>query len=93
MPYINVRGVEHYYEWVKKLSGSLVKPVMVFIHGWAGSARYWKSTANALLDKFDCLLYDLRGFGRSCGKPTIVQASESVVESQSLRQQLEAIES
>ncbi|MDB9303759.1 alpha/beta hydrolase [Nodularia spumigena CS-591/12] len=83
MPYICVRGVEHYYEWVKKPSGSLVKPVMVFIHGWAGSARYWKSTADALVDQFDCLLYDLRGFGRSRGKPTIAEASESVVESQS----------
>jgi len=91
MPYINVRGVEHYYEWVKKPSGSLVKPVMVFIHGWAGSARYWKSTADALLDKFDCLLYDLRGFGRSSGKPTIVQASESVAESQSSQEESEAI--
>ncbi|BAZ00199.1 hypothetical protein NIES37_41880 [Tolypothrix tenuis PCC 7101] len=82
MPYINVRGIEHYYEWVKKPSDSLPKPVMVFIHGWAGSARYWQSTANALLDQFDCLLYDLRGFGRSGGKPTIAEASESVAESQ-----------
>jgi len=91
MPYINVRGVEHYYEWVKKPSGSLGKPVMVFIHGWAGSARYWRSTANALSEQFDCLLYDLRGFGRSRGKPTIVQASESVAESESLQEQSEAI--
>ena len=83
MPYICVRGVEHYYEWIKKPSGSLVKPVMVFIHGWAGSARYWKSTANALVNQFDCLLYDLRGFGRSRGKPDIASASKSVVESES----------
>jgi pimeloyl-ACP methyl ester carboxylesterase len=83
MPYINVRGVEHYYEWRKSSSGSVVKPVMVFIHGWAGSARYWQSTAEALLDEFDCLLYDMRGFGRSHGKPTIVQTGESVVKSQS----------
>ncbi|MFN6559060.1 MAG: alpha/beta fold hydrolase [Nostoc sp. ChiSLP01] len=91
MPYINVRGVEHYYEWLKKPSGSLAKPVMVFMHGWAGSARYWRSTANALSEQFDCLLYDLRGFGRSRGKPTIVQASESVAESESLQEQSEAI--
>ncbi len=83
MPYINVRGIEHYYEWVKKPSDSFAKPVMVFMHGWAGSARYWQSTANALSEKFDCLLYDLRGFGRSGGKPTIAEASESVAESQS----------
>jgi pimeloyl-ACP methyl ester carboxylesterase len=91
MPSINVRGVEHYYEWVKEPSSSLVKPVMVFIHGWAGSARYWRTTANALVDQFDCLLYDMRGFGRSGGKPTIVQASESVAESESLQEQSQAI--
>ncbi|MGB3614638.1 MAG: alpha/beta hydrolase, partial [Elainellaceae cyanobacterium] len=37
----------------------------VFIHGWGGSLRYWISTAQALTDNFDCLLYDMRGFGRS----------------------------
>ncbi|ODG96249.1 alpha/beta hydrolase [Nostoc sp. KVJ20] len=91
MPYINVRGVEHYYEWVKKPSGSLVKPVMVFMHGWAGSARYWQNTANALSEQFDCLLYDMRGFGRSGGKPTIAQASEAVAESDSPQEESEAI--
>ncbi len=72
MPSIQVRGVEHYYEWVSASeqllpSGQPVsnKPVMVFIHGWGGSTRYWKSTAEALSDSFDCLLYDMRGFGRS----------------------------
>ncbi len=38
---------------------------MVFLHGWGGSARYWNSTAEALKPYFNCLLYDLRGFGRS----------------------------
>lgn len=38
---------------------------MVFVHGWGGSARYWESTARAIADTFDCLLYDMRGFGRS----------------------------
>lgn len=68
MPHIKVRGVDHYYEWISnespKPEGS-TKPVMVFLHGWAGSGRYWESTARALSDTFDCLLYDLRGFGRS----------------------------
>ncbi|NET04875.1 MAG: alpha/beta hydrolase [Merismopedia sp. SIO2A8] len=65
MPYIQVRGVPHYYEWIKKSSSIANKPVMVFVHGWGGSARYWESTANLLSETFDCLLYDLRGFGRS----------------------------
>ncbi|MBW4574717.1 MAG: alpha/beta hydrolase [Aphanothece sp. CMT-3BRIN-NPC111] len=65
MSYIQVRGVEHYYEWIRTPATSEKKPVMVFIHGWAGSDRYWESTAKALADTFDCLLYDMRGFGRS----------------------------
>ncbi|NJO93796.1 MAG: alpha/beta hydrolase, partial [Hydrococcus sp. RM1_1_31] len=55
----------HYYEWVCESESPLFKPVMVFVHGWGGSARYWRSTAEAFCDRFDCLLYDLRGFGRS----------------------------
>ena len=64
MPTVNVRGVDHYYEWIRRSENSQ-KPVMVFIHGWGGSCRYWRSTAEAIADNFDCLLYDLRGFGRS----------------------------
>lgn len=62
---INIRGVDHYYEWIRQPGDTGLKPVMVFIHGWAGSARYWQSTAQALCDRYDCLLYDMRGFGRS----------------------------
>jgi pimeloyl-ACP methyl ester carboxylesterase len=68
MPTVNVRGVDHYYEWIRRADNShkpAHKPVMVFIHGWGGSAKYWRSTAEAIADDFDCLLYDLRGFGRS----------------------------
>jgi pimeloyl-ACP methyl ester carboxylesterase len=65
MPYISIRGVEHYYEWISSSPKLGEKPVMVFLHGWAGSGKYWESTAEALTDEFDCLLYDLRGFGRS----------------------------
>ncbi len=66
MPYIKVRGVEHYCEWIKAPTASEEKkPVMVFLHGWAGSARYWESTAKALTNWFDCVIYDMRGFGRS----------------------------
>jgi pimeloyl-ACP methyl ester carboxylesterase len=72
MPLTQIRGVDHYYEWLTAAPNSPVvekpnsgKPVMVFLHGWAGSTRYWRSTAEALSEQFDCLLYDLRGFGRS----------------------------
>lgn len=66
MPFLTVRGVDHYYEWISQSEQpGQEKPVMVFVHGWAGSARYWESTAHALSEYFDCLLYDMRGFGRS----------------------------
>lgn len=67
MPYLPIRGVDHYYEWISTSENPSTshKPVLVFLHGWAGSARYWESTAQALVEQFDCLLYDLRGFGRS----------------------------
>jgi len=64
MPTVDVRGVDHYYEWIRRSENS-GKPVMVFIHGWGGSGKYWRSTAEAIADSFDCLLYDLRGFGGS----------------------------
>lgn len=79
MPKLSVRGVDHYYEWICEPAGSpetdrhnrsttpngIDRPVIVFLHGWGGSARYWESTARSLANQFDCLLYDLRGFGRS----------------------------
>ncbi|MDY6806589.1 MAG: alpha/beta hydrolase [Cyanobacteriota bacterium] len=75
--YINVNGVDHYYEWIKTPEESgIAKPVMVFIHGWGGSGRYWESTARALSDKFDCLIYDLRGFGRTPLSPELKSPEE-----------------
>ena len=71
MAYIDIAGVPHYYEWIVKdgadtPSGN--RPVMVFVHGWGSSARYWRATARALSDIYDCLLYDMRGFGRSSAR-------------------------
>lgn len=77
MAYVEVNQVNHYYEWITDPAESGVsgKPVMVFIHGWAGSARYWRSTAQALSPRFDCLLYDMRGFGRSDSAPAEVMTA------------------
>lgn len=91
MSYISVRGVEHYYEWIRTPETGLNKPVMVFVHGWAGSARYWESTAKALGEQFDCLLYDMRGFGRSKGKPSLPEASLDVAQAQSEQEKSAAI--
>ncbi|MBD2104348.1 alpha/beta fold hydrolase [Leptolyngbya sp. FACHB-261] len=66
MPYLEIRQIPHYYEWVTAYGDRPTgRPVMVYVHGWGGSGRYWESTARALSPEFDGLLYDLRGFGRS----------------------------
>lgn len=64
MATISLHHYPHYYQWIRE-EASHPKPVMVFIHGWGGSARYWEKLARNLAPQFDCLLYDLRGFGRS----------------------------
>jgi len=73
MPYETVHGVQHFYQWItspdrannQAPNPQPNRPVMVFIHGWGGSSRYWECTARSLTDRYDCLLYDMRGFGRS----------------------------
>jgi pimeloyl-ACP methyl ester carboxylesterase len=78
MSMVQIREVNHYYEWIKR-PGNNPKPVMVFIHGWGGSCRYWRSTAQAMSEQFDCLLYDLRGFGQSlsCEKASASPSAET----------------
>ncbi|QCS50087.1 alpha/beta hydrolase [Picosynechococcus sp. PCC 11901] len=65
MAIAQVRGVPHYYEWICCGGCDLPKPVMLFVHGWGGSSHYWRNTATAFSEFFHCLIYDLRGFGRS----------------------------
>lgn len=63
---IEVRSAVASYQWVTSNGSSRTDhPVLVFLHGWGGSSRYWRSTAEALSDTYDCLLYDWRGFGKS----------------------------
>ncbi|MBT9315489.1 alpha/beta fold hydrolase [Leptothoe spongobia] len=70
MAYITLNGVDHYYEWICDGPPGH-RPTLVFLHGWGGSARYWESTAKVMKHDFDCLLYDLRGFGRSKATPNM----------------------
>ena len=63
---IEVRGAAASYQWVTANESIRTdRPVLVFLHGWGGSSRYWRSTAEAMVDAYDCLLYDWRGFGKS----------------------------
>jgi len=45
--------------------GQVGSPVLVFIHGWGGSSRYWLPAMEALADSFCCYALDLPGFGHS----------------------------
>jgi pimeloyl-ACP methyl ester carboxylesterase len=99
MPYTTVNEVDHYYEWICDPDTSEVletpsqhKPVMVFVHGWAGSARYWRTTARVMAARYDCLLYDLRGFGRSQAAPAPVMATDPTLGSlESFSEDLKAL--
>ncbi|MEC4983306.1 MAG: alpha/beta hydrolase [Oscillatoria sp. PMC 1068.18] len=64
MASIDLRGVPHAYELTSppKKSSSLV---LVFIHGWLLSYRYWQPVVELLAQEYQCLCYDLRGFGDS----------------------------
>ncbi len=63
MTYANVFGVPHAYRLTaptKPPSASLV-----FVHGWLLSQCYWQPIIEHLTADFQCLSYDLRGFGAS----------------------------
>ncbi len=65
MSKINIRGVDHYYEFINNFSDQSSKPVLVFIHGWLLSHNFWKPLIDKLQDTYPCLAYDLKGFGES----------------------------
>jgi len=78
MPHLKILGTDHYYEWAQPAPTSAGRPVMVGLHGWGGSCRYWRSTAEALADTFDGLLYDMRGFGQSRLPVTPLPVEEAI---------------
>lgn len=59
---VDILGVPHAYE----LTPSTQSPcVLVFIHGWLLSREYWRPLIQCLSPDYQCLSYDLRGFGAS----------------------------
>lgn len=62
MPTISVGGVPHAYELTAPAQNS---DVLVFVHGWMLSRHYWKPVIDRLSPHYQCLSYDLRGFGES----------------------------
>ncbi|MGA7932246.1 MAG: alpha/beta hydrolase [Kovacikia sp.] len=62
MPIVDILGVPHAYELTDPVQ---TKEVLVFIHGWLLSRCYWQPLVGALAPDYQCLAYDLRGFGES----------------------------
>jgi 2-succinyl-6-hydroxy-2,4-cyclohexadiene-1-carboxylate synthase len=62
MPSVNVLDVQHEYELSPPVES---KPTLVFVHGWLLSRHYWKPMVEELAPSYQCLTYDLRGFGES----------------------------
>ncbi|MBW4666667.1 MAG: alpha/beta hydrolase [Cyanomargarita calcarea GSE-NOS-MK-12-04C] len=62
MATIEILGVPHAYELT---APTTIPNTLVFIHGWLNSRGYWQPVIERLSVDFQCLSYDLRGFGES----------------------------
>ncbi|MEL6223265.1 MAG: alpha/beta hydrolase [Cyanobacteria bacterium J06626_14] len=59
---VDILGYPHAYELTPATHRSCV---LVFVHGWLLSRGYWEPLIHELSDDYQCLSYDLRGFGDS----------------------------
>lgn len=60
----DILGVPHAYELTPPPANPSA-PVLVFIHGWLLSRCYWQPLIERFAADYQCLVYDLRGFGDS----------------------------
>lgn len=65
MATIEILGIQHAYELTGPAAGS---HTLVFIHGWLLSREYWQPLIERLSPDYQCLAYDLRGFGQSASR-------------------------
>lgn len=77
MATIDILGVPHAYD----LTPSTASPhTLVFIHGWLLSRGYWQPVIERLAPDYQCLAYDLRGFGCSLPFLSSLNGKNSLVE-------------
>ncbi|NMF59451.1 alpha/beta fold hydrolase [Pseudanabaena yagii] len=66
MSSVIIQGAKHSYSLTPPpQSGDDASFPIVFLHGWMLSKNYWQPLINQLQSSFQCLSYDLRGFGNS----------------------------
>ncbi|MBD2074500.1 alpha/beta hydrolase [Phormidium sp. FACHB-592] len=66
MQTIAILGAPHAYDLTAPTAS---KATLVFIHGWLLSRSYWQPLIEQLSPDYQCLSYDLRGFGGSQPRP------------------------
>jgi 2-succinyl-6-hydroxy-2,4-cyclohexadiene-1-carboxylate synthase len=76
MPSVDVLDVQHAYELSPSVES---RPTLVFVHGWLLSRHYWAPMVETLAPSYQCLTYDLRGFGES-GPGTSDRLSDAATE-------------
>lgn len=62
MKAMEINGTKHAYQLTAPTE---LPEVLVFVHGWMLSGRYWQPLIDRLAPNYQCLSYDLRGFGDS----------------------------
>jgi pimeloyl-ACP methyl ester carboxylesterase len=62
MPTLALTSADHCYHFFPSRTE---RPTLAFIHGWMLSHCYWQPLCEMLSPNFNCLAYDLRGFGQS----------------------------
>ncbi|MFM7887267.1 MAG: alpha/beta fold hydrolase [Pseudanabaena sp.] len=66
MSSVIIQGAKHSYSLTAPLaSRTKASFPIAFLHGWMLSQNYWQPLINQLQSSFQCLSYDLRGFGNS----------------------------
>jgi pimeloyl-ACP methyl ester carboxylesterase len=65
MSSVIIQGAKHSYSITTPAQSKNSPLAIAFLHGWMLSQAYWQPLIKQLQPDFQCLSYDLRGFGRS----------------------------